>query len=173
MASAGSRGARRIDRSAAQRVRHVVSTRARREGRPGSASRRVGGTDGPSPWRRSTPRTAQRGAGSIAGRRRISHANPIGPPPRYRPQRERAELRTAGKGCRAAALHRTGCATPRGSADDRLLQGRAQRDARARTRSPCGDASAADTDPVDRREPDVGRRRHHVCRFRSRRCIAE
>ncbi len=51
-------------------------------------------------------------------------------------------------------------ASPRRSADDRLLQGRTQRDPRAGTRAPRRAASGPDADQARRREPHVGGRRH-------------
>ena len=61
------------------------------------------------------------------------------------------------------------------SADDRLLQGRAERDARARPGASRGPAARADADPPGRRKSDVGGRRHHLLRTRpkARRAPAE
>ena len=55
-----------------------------------------------------------------------------------------------------------GHAPARRSPDDGLLQGCPQRDPRARPRSARRAAAGADADSADRREPDVGGRRHHV-----------
>ena len=73
---------------------------------PGALARRLGDADDAAARRRSPAASARSVAGSIERRRRISHAHPLGTPPRHGPQRERAELRAAGKGRRAAALHR-------------------------------------------------------------------
>ena len=107
VATADSRGARDAHRSAPRRFRrHAVPARARCEGRSRCAARCVGDPDDAAARRRPPACRARAVARSPDRRRRISDADPLGTAPRHGAQRQRAELRAAGEGGRAAALRR-------------------------------------------------------------------